>query len=73
MGSDFGSDDVAQMMDWDGVQIRAGHHCAQPLMRRLGVSATARASFYIYNNQEDVDRFIDSLKKGGEFFGDASR
>lgn len=65
--------DVAQMMDWDGVQIRAGHHCAQPLMRRLGVSATARASFYIYNNQEDVDRFIDSLKKGGEFFGDASR
>ena len=65
--------DVAQMMDWDGIQIRAGHHCAQPLMRRLGVAATARASFYIYNNEEDVDRFVDSLKKGGEFFGDASR
>ena len=65
--------DVAQMMDWDGIQIRAGHHCAQPLMRRLGVAATARASFYIYNNEEDVDRFIDSLKKGGEFFGEASR
>ncbi len=65
--------DVAQMMDWDGIQIRAGHHCAQPLMRRLGVSATARASFYIYNNEEDVDRFVDSLKKGGEYFGDASR
>lgn len=65
--------DVAQMMDWDGIQIRAGHHCAQPLMRRLGVAATARASFYIYNNEEDVDRFVDSLKKGGEFFGEASR
>jgi cysteine desulfurase/selenocysteine lyase len=61
--------DIAQVMDWEGVQIRAGHHCAQPLMRRLGVPATARASFYIYNTEEDVDRFVQALKKGGTLFG----
>ena len=61
--------DIAQVMDWEGVQIRAGHHCAQPLMRRLGVPATARASFYIYNTEEDVDRFVQALKKAGTLFG----
>ena len=61
--------DIAQMLDWEGVQIRAGHHCAQPLMRRLNVPATARASFYIYNTNEDVDRLVDALKKVGELFG----
>ncbi len=60
--------DIAQTLDWDGVQIRAGHHCAQPLMRHMGVPATARASFYVYNTNEDVDRLIDALKKAGELF-----
>ncbi len=61
--------DIAQTLDWEGVQIRAGHHCAQPLMRRLGTPATARASFYVYNTNEDVDRLVDALKKAGELFG----
>ncbi len=61
--------DIAQTLDWEGVQIRAGHHCAQPLMRRLNVAATARASFYVYNTNEDVDRLVDALKKAGELFG----
>ena len=63
--------DIAQTLDWEGVQVRAGHHCAQPLMRCLGVPATARASFYVYNTEEDVDRLVDSLKKAGELFGGA--
>lgn len=55
--------DVASILDADGVAIRAGHHCAQPLMRYLGVNATCRASFYFYNTLEDVNIFIESLKK----------
>jgi cysteine desulfurase/selenocysteine lyase len=61
--------DLAQVLDQEGVCIRAGHHCAQPLMRRLGVPATARASFYVYNTTDDVDRLIDALAKAGEVFG----
>jgi cysteine desulfurase / selenocysteine lyase len=55
--------DVAQIVDRHGVAIRAGHHCAQPLMARLGVSATARASLALYNTAEDVDVFLDALVK----------
>lgn len=55
--------DISQILDCYGVAIRAGHHCAQPLMEYLGVSATARASFGIYNTDEDVDRFIEALEK----------
>ncbi|TPW06911.1 MAG: cysteine desulfurase / selenocysteine lyase [Alphaproteobacteria bacterium] len=55
--------DVAQIVDRHGVAIRAGHHCAQPLMTRLGVSATARASLALYNTAEDVDVFLDALVK----------
>ncbi len=55
--------DVASILDADGVAVRAGHHCAQPLMRYLGVNATCRASFYFYNSLEDVDVFVASLKK----------
>ncbi|MGC8686453.1 MAG: aminotransferase class V-fold PLP-dependent enzyme [Thermoplasmata archaeon] len=55
--------DVASILDIDAVMVRSGHHCAQPLMDRLGVPATSRASFYIYNDIEDVDKFIDALKK----------
>jgi cysteine desulfurase/selenocysteine lyase len=53
--------DVASILDVDGIAIRAGHHCAQPLMQYLGVNATCRASFYFYNTKEDVDYFIDRL------------
>jgi cysteine desulfurase / selenocysteine lyase len=55
--------DVAQIVDRHGVAIRAGHHCAQPLMARLGVTATARASLALYNSAEDVDIFLDALVK----------
>jgi cysteine desulfurase/selenocysteine lyase len=55
--------DVAQILDRQGVAVRAGHHCAQPLMQRLGVTATARASFACYNTAEEVDRFIEALHK----------
>ncbi len=53
--------DVAQVLDWHGVAVRAGHHCTQPLMNRLGVVATTRASFYLYSLEEEVDRLLDGL------------
>jgi cysteine desulfurase / selenocysteine lyase len=59
--------DIAQILDKYGVAVRAGHHCAQPLMARLGVSATARASFAIYNTIEEADAFVDALKKARDF------
>lgn len=62
--------DTATVLDSYGVAVRAGHHCCQPLMKWLNVTATARASFYLYNTIEDVDRFIDGLKQAKEFFGD---
>ncbi len=55
--------DVATILDSEGVAIRAGHHCAQPLMRYLGQTATCRASFYFYNMRSDVDRWLDALEK----------
>lgn len=55
--------DLATIVDTDGIAVRAGHHCAQPLMRRLGVPATSRASFYVYNTTEDVDVLVASLAK----------
>jgi cysteine desulfurase/selenocysteine lyase len=61
--------DVAELCDRGGVCIRAGHHCAQPLMRCLGVSATARASVGVYNDQSDIDALIDALQAGREVFG----
>ncbi|MFD0586387.1 cysteine desulfurase [Paenibacillus sp. GCM10027627] len=61
--------DVATVLDSKGIAIRAGHHCCQPLMRWLNVSATARASFYLYNTEEDVDRLADALIQTKEFFG----
>lgn len=59
--------DVAQLLDKYGVAVRAGHHCAQPLMARMGVSSTARASFGIYNTLDEADAFIDALKKARSF------
>ena len=61
--------DLATILDEDGVCIRAGHHCCQPLMRRLGVSATARASFYLYNDESDVDALVGALEKARALFG----
>jgi cysteine desulfurase / selenocysteine lyase len=60
--------DVAELLGREGVCIRAGHHCAQPLMRRLGVAATARASFHVYNNRQDVDRLVEALHKARKVF-----
>jgi cysteine desulfurase/selenocysteine lyase len=60
--------DLATIVDEDGVAIRSGHHCAQVLMERLDVSATSRASFYIYNTKEEVDVFIRSLNRAKELF-----
>lgn len=64
--------DVATVLDSYGIAVRAGHHCAQPLMRWLKVTATARASFYLYNTEEDVDRLVEGLLKTKEYFGDVS-
>jgi len=63
--------DVATVLDAEGVAIRAGHHCCQPLMRWLNVSATARASFYLYNTEADIDRLVAALQKTKEYFGHA--
>jgi cysteine desulfurase/selenocysteine lyase len=60
--------DIAQMLDWEGVAIRAGHHCTQPLMNRLGVAATNRASFYLYSLPEEVDRLVEGVKKAKGVF-----
>ena len=61
--------DIATILDQAGICIRAGHHCAQPLMRRLNVTATARASFYLYNGLDDVDALAGALVKAGALFG----
>jgi cysteine desulfurase/selenocysteine lyase len=61
--------DVSQVLDEHGVCVRAGHHCAKPLMRRLGVAATARASLYVYNDTDDVDVLGDALAATADFFG----
>ncbi len=61
--------DLAQVLDQSGVCVRAGHHCAKPLMRRLGVSATARASLYLYNDESDVDALADAIAEAGTLFG----
>ena len=55
--------DVAQILDWEGIAIRAGHHCAQPLMAKLGVAATNRASFYLYTVRDEIDRLVAGLHK----------
>jgi cysteine desulfurase/selenocysteine lyase len=60
--------DLSTVLDEDGVCIRAGQHCAQPLMRRLGVSATARASFYLYNDEADVDALVRGVQRAKEVF-----
>ncbi len=60
--------DVATALDYEGVAVRAGHHCAQPLLSYLGVAATVRASFYLYNTKADCDKLVEALQKTKEFF-----
>lgn len=60
--------DVATALDYEGVAVRAGHHCAQPLINHLGISSAARASFYIYNTKADCDKLVDAILKTKEFF-----
>ena len=67
--SDVHPHDLATILDGEGVCIRAGHHCAQPLMRRLDVAATARASFYVYNDESDIDALVAGIMKAREIFG----
>ena len=61
--------DISQVLDQRNVCVRAGHHCAKPLMRLLGANATARASLYLYNNQSDVDALVDALDGASDIFG----
>nr|WP_053368973.1 cysteine desulfurase [Bacillus sp. FJAT-27245] len=68
--SDVHPHDVATVLDAEGIAVRAGHHCAQVLMRWLKASATARASMYLYNTEEDIDRLVDGLVKTKEYFSD---
>jgi cysteine desulfurase/selenocysteine lyase len=60
--------DLSQVLDEHGINVRAGHHCAKPLMKELGVGATARASFYIYNDESDVDRLVEALQDASDLF-----
>ena len=61
--------DLATILDEQNVAVRAGHHCAKPLMKCLGVAATARASFYVYNEESDIDALVVGLRRAGELFG----
>ena len=65
--------DLSQVLDQHGIAIRAGHHCAQPLMRRLDAVATARASFYIYNRKDEVDALIEGIRASDRIFGNVAR
>ena len=60
--------DLTTFADQYGLALRGGHHCNQPLMRRFGLTGTTRASFYFYNNREEIDRMIDILQKAVRFF-----
>jgi cysteine desulfurase/selenocysteine lyase len=64
--------DVGTILDQEGIAVRTGHHCAQPLMERFGVPATVRASFAFYNTRQDVDALVSGIKKVREIFNDLS-
>jgi cysteine desulfurase/selenocysteine lyase len=63
--------DVGQFLDARGIAVRVGHHCAQPLHRRLGLTATTRASAYLYTTTEEVDRFVEAVGLVRGYFGEA--
>ncbi|MCX6020734.1 MAG: aminotransferase class V-fold PLP-dependent enzyme, partial [Chloroflexi bacterium] len=71
--ADLHPHDIGMLLDQQGIAIRAGHHCAQPLMRRLNVPATTRASFYVYTTEEEIDVLVEGLGKVKEFFGYAGQ
>src|SRR5207248_10738895 len=66
---DVHAHDVVTVADQRGVALRGGHHCNQPLMRKLGIESTARASFYFYNTTKEIDRFVEVLREVRKFFG----
>ena len=66
---DLAAHDFATLIDNDGIAVRAGTHCAMPLLERFGVAATCRASFGLYNTREEVDRFVAALSKAQELIG----
>jgi len=68
--SDIHSHDLGTVLDREGIAIRTGHHCTMPLVRSLGVPATSRASFYIYNTEEDIDSLVDGLHTALRYFSD---
>ena len=65
---DIHAHDVATVLDHDGVAVRAGHHCAMPLHKKLGVAATTRASFYVYNVPSDIDALVEGVRKAKQLF-----
>ncbi len=65
---DIHAHDMASLLDEDGIAVRSGHHCAQPLMERLGVAATTRASLYLYNTEGEMDRLAESIGRAGRVF-----
>jgi cysteine desulfurase/selenocysteine lyase len=67
--ADIHAHDLASILDTEGVCVRAGHHCTMPLMEKMGWPATARASFYLYNTEEDVDALVAALEKAATVFG----
>jgi cysteine desulfurase/selenocysteine lyase len=67
--ADIHPHDLATILDHEGIAIRAGHHCCQPLMQRLGSPATGRASFYLYNEDQDLGSLVEGLREGGGIFG----
>jgi cysteine desulfurase/selenocysteine lyase len=71
--SDIHPHDLGTFLDRQGVAIRTGHHCTMPLMRSLDLVATARASFYVYNTEEEVDMLVDGLRQALRYFTDGDR
>jgi cysteine desulfurase/selenocysteine lyase len=68
LAADVHAHDLVTVADQRGIALRGGHHCNQPLMKKLGVEATARASFYFYNTEQEIDRFVEVLKEIQKFF-----
>jgi len=65
---DVHAHDIVTFADQDGIALRGGHHCNQPLMKKLGLTGTARASFYVYNTAEEIDLLVASLRRTLQFF-----
>ncbi len=68
---DIHAHDVVSFADEDGIALRGGHHCNQPLMRKLGLTGTTRASFYVYNEEREIDLLVASMRRTLKFFGAA--